>query len=141
MLHSNILQCTIKLFGELDMTNINIEEMNENMNKIGQSAYSAAKVLYTMNTNTVEQLFDQQIAMATLGMETITSQMDLMSTAKGYQAVIDGQTDIISDVSSKSQGIARNTLDILNETKENVTTWVEDVAKEAADNNPMVKAT
>ncbi len=123
------------------MTNINIEEMNENMNKIGQSAYSAAKVLYTMNTNTVEQLFDQQIAMATLGMETITSQMDLMSTAKGYQAVIDGQTDIISDVSSKSQGIARNTLDILNETKENVTTWVEDVAKEAADNNPMVKAT
>ncbi len=122
------------------MTNINIEGMNENMNKMGQSAYSAANALYTMNTNTVEQLFDQQIAMATLGMETITSQMDLMSTAKGYQAVIDGQTDIISDVSSKSQGIARNTLDILNETKEDVTAWVEDVAKEAADNNLVVKA-
>jgi len=122
------------------MTNINIEEMNENMNKMGQSAYSAAKALYTMNTNTVEQLFNQQIAMATLGMETITSQIELMSNAKGYQAVIDGQADIVSDVSSKSQGIARNTLDILNETKEDVTAWVEDVAKEAADNNPMVKA-
>ncbi|RKZ45183.1 MAG: hypothetical protein DRQ58_10705, partial [Gammaproteobacteria bacterium] len=67
MLHSNILRCTIILFGEFDMTNINIEGMNENMNKIGQSAYSAAKALYTMNTNAVEQLFDQQIAMATLG--------------------------------------------------------------------------
>jgi len=122
------------------MTNINIKEMNENMNKMGQSAYSAAKALYTMNTNTVEQLFNQQIAMATLGMETITSQIELMSNAKGYQAVIDGQADIVSDVSSKSQGIARNTLDILNETKEDVTAWVEDVAKEAADNNPMVKA-
>ena len=122
------------------MTNINIEEMNENMNKMGQSAYSAAKALYTMNTNTVEQLFNQQIAMANLGMETITSQIELMSNAKGYQAVIDGQADIVSDVSSKSQGIARNTLDILNETKEDVTAWVEDVAKEAADNNPMVKA-
>ena len=122
------------------MTNINIEEMNENMNKMGQSAYSAAKALYAMNTNTVEQLFDQQIAMATLGMETITSQIELMSTAKDYQSVIDGQTEISSDVSSKSQGIARNTLDILNETKEDVTTWVEDVAKETADNNPIVKA-
>jgi phasin family protein len=140
MLHSNILQCNIKLFGELDMTNINIEEVNHNMKKMGQSAYIAAKALYTMNTNTVEQLFDQQIAMATLGIETISSQMELVSTAKGFQTIIDGQADIASDLSSKSQGIARNTLDILNETKEDVTEWVEDVAKEAADNNPMVKA-
>jgi phasin family protein len=140
MLHSNILQCTINLFGEIDMTNINIEEMNENLNKMGQSAYSAAKALYTMNTNTVEQLFDQQIAIATLGMESITSQIELMSTAKGYQAIIDGQAEIASDLSSKSQGIARNTLDILNETKEDVTSWVEDAAKEATDNNPMGKA-
>lgn len=122
------------------MTNINIEEMNENMNKIGQSAYSAAKALYTMNTNAVEQLFDQQIAMATLGMETMTSQIQLLSSAKGYQAIVDGQADIVSDLSSKTQGIARNTFDILNETKEDATAWAEDVAKEAADNNPMVKA-
>ncbi len=122
------------------MTNFNFEEMNENMNKMGQSAYNAAKALYTMNTNTVEQLFDQQIAMATLCMESITSQMELMSTAKGYQAVVAGQADIANDISSKSQGIARNTLDILNESKEDVSTWVEEVAKEAADNNPMVKA-
>ena len=122
------------------MTNFNFEEMNENMNKMGQSAYNAAKALYTMNTNTVEQLFDQQIAMATLCMESITSQMELMSTAKGYQAVVAGQADIANDISSKSQGIARNTLDILNESKEDVSTWVEEVAKEAADNNPMEKA-
>ena len=122
------------------MTNINFEEMNENMSKIGQSAYSAAKALYTMNTDTVEQLFDQQIAMATLGMESITRQMELIGTAKGYQAVIEGQADIANDLSSKSQGIARNTLDILNESKEEVSAWVEEVAKEAADNNPMVKA-
>jgi len=122
------------------MTNINFEEMNENMNKMSQSAYSAAKAFCAMNTNTVEQLFDQQIAMATLGMETITNQMELMSNAKGYQAVVAGQADIANDISSKSQGIARNTLDILNETKEDVSAWVEEVAKEAADNNPMVNA-
>ncbi len=122
------------------MTNTNFKKMNENMNKMGQSAYSAAKALYTMNTNAVEQLFDQQVAMATLGMDAITSQVELMSTAKDYNAIVAGQADIANDVSSKSQGIARNTLDILNETKEDVTTWVEDVSKEAADHNPIVKA-
>ncbi len=122
------------------MTNTNFKEMNENMNKMGQSAYSAAKALYTMNTNAVEQLFDQQVAMATLGMDAITSQVELMSTAKDYNAIVAGQADIANDVSSKSQGIARNTLDILNETKEDVTAWVQDAAKEVADNNPMVKA-
>ncbi len=122
------------------MTNFNFETMNENMNKMGQSAYSAANALYAMNTNTVEQLFDQQIAMATLSMETITSQMELMSSARGYKAMVAGQADIANDISSKSQGIARNTLDILNESKEDVTAWVEDVTKEATDNNPMGKA-
>ena len=122
------------------MTNTNFKEMNENMNKMGQSAYSAAKALYTMNTNAVEQLFDQQVAMATLGMDAITSQVELMSTAKDYNAIVAGQADIANDVSSKSQGIARNTLDILNETKEDVTAWVQDAAKEVADTHPMVKA-
>ena len=110
------------------------------MNKMGQSAYDAAKAFYAMNTNTCEQLFDQQIAMATLGMETITSQMELMSTAKDYNTVVAGQTELANDISSKSQGIARNTMDIMNESKEDVSVWAEDVAKEAAANIEIVKA-
>jgi len=122
------------------MTNINLEQMNENMNKMGQTAYRAAKAFYTMNTDTLEQFFDQQIAIATLGVESIASQMELMGKAKDYQAVIEGQADIANDFSSKSQGIARNTLDILNESKDDVCAWIEETAKEAADNNPMIKA-
>ena len=122
------------------MTNINFTEMNENMNKMGQSAYSAANAFYAMNTNTCEQLFDQQIAMATLGMESITSQMELMSTTKDYTAIVTGQTELANEISSKSQGIARNTMDIMNETKEDVSAWVEDITKEAAANIEIVKA-
>lgn len=78
--------------------------------------------------------------MATLGMEAITSQMKLMITAKNYQAMVAGQTDIANDISNKSQGIARNTIDIMNESKVDVSAWVEEVAKEAADSIEMVKA-
>lgn len=122
------------------MTNINFEEMNENMGKMGQSAYSTAKALYEINTNTLEQLFDQQIAMATLGLESTTRQMELMCHAKDYQSVIEGQTDIANDISSKSQGIAHNTLDIMNESKDEVTAFIEKTAKEVADNIENIKA-
>lgn len=122
------------------MTNTNLEGMNENMNKMSQSVYNAGKAFYAMNINTCEQLFDQQIAMATLGVNSITSQMELMSTAKDYKAVIAGQTDIGNDISSTSQGIVRNTMDIMTESRENVSAWAEDVAKKATANIEMVKA-
>ncbi len=110
------------------------------MNKVSQSAYSAAKAFYALNTNTYEQLFEQQIAMATLGMESITSQMKLMSTTQDYNAVVAGQTELANEISSKSQDIARNSMDIMNESKEEVSAWVEGVAKETAANIEMVKA-
>ncbi len=122
------------------MTNINLEEINENVNKMAQSTYNMTKDFYTIGANTVEQIFDQQVAMATLGMKSITSQLKLAGTAKSYQAVVTGQADIADVISSTSQDIARDTLDILNESKEGVSEWLETVAKEAARNNPTVKA-
>ena len=122
------------------MTNINLEKMNENMSKMGQSAYNTAKAFCSLNTNIMEQIFDQQIAMATLGMESITRQIELTNNAKDYKAVIEGQADIANDFSNKSQGIVRNALDIINESKEEVTALVEKTAQEAADNIEMIKA-
>jgi len=122
------------------MTDINFEKMNETMSKMGQSAYNTAKALYDINTNTLEQLFDQHIAITTLGMESTVRQMELMGKAKDYQAFIEGQADIANDFGSKSQGIARNTLDIMNESKEEVTAFIEKTTKEAADNFEMIKA-
>ncbi len=122
------------------MTSITFDEMNENMGKMGQSVYSTVKALYDINSNTLEQIFDQQIAMATLGLESSTRQMELMCHAKDYHSVIEGQADIANDISSKSEGIARNTLDIMNESKDEVTAFIEKTAKEVADNIEIIKA-
>ena len=59
------------------------------------------------------------------------SQLQLASSAKGYKEMINGQTDIVADFSSKVQGIARNTLDIINESRDEVSTWFEKNVKEA----------
>lgn len=121
------------------MNKVNFEEISENMNKLGQSAYSAGKAFYSLNTDTLEQLFDQQLAAASLGLESYTRQLELIGKAKGYQAIIEGQAEIASDISGKTQGIARNTLDILTESKDEITAWAEKTAKETVANIPAVK--
>lgn len=109
------------------MTTVNFEQFN----KLGMSTYETMKQLYTINTNTMGQLVEQQFALAALGVEYATSQMKLASTAKGYKEVMNAQTDIASDISSKLQGIARNTLDIMNESRDEISNWFEKSAKEA----------
>ena len=103
----------------------------ENMNKLGKSAYEAVKELYAVNTNIAEQVFEQQLALTSLGVDYFISQLQLASSAKGYKEMINGQTDIVADFSSKVQGIARNTLDIINESRDEVSTWFEKNVKEA----------
>ena len=103
----------------------------ESMNKLGKSAYEAIKGLYAVNSNIAEQVFEQQLALTSLGVDYYISQLQLASSAKGYKEMINGQTDIVADFSSKVQGIARNTLDIINESRDEVNTWFEKNVKEA----------
>ncbi len=112
------------------MNTVNFDQFN----KLGMSTYETLKQLYTINTNTVEQLVEQQLALASLGIEYATSQMKLASTAKGYKEVMSAQTDMAGDISSKMQGIARNTLDIMNESRDEISAWFEKSVKDAEKN-------
>lgn len=103
----------------------------EQINKLGMSTYETLKQLYTINTNTVEQLIEQQFALATLGAEYAVTQMKLAGTVKGYKEILTAQTEIAGEINSKMQGIARNTLDIMTESKDEIGTWVEKSIKEA----------
>ena len=109
----------------------------ENVSKAGKSSYEAIKELYTINTNLAEQLAEQQLALVTLSVEYTTRQMKLASEARGYKEILSGQTEITTDISGKAQGIARNTLDILNESKNEITAWFEKGVKEAAKVVPL----
>ena len=103
----------------------------ENINKVGKSSYETVKGLYDINTNIVEQLIEQQFALFSLGNEYTARQLKLASETKGYKEVINGQTEITADISSKVQGIARNTIDIFSESKDDVNAWFEKGVEEA----------
>lgn len=102
----------------------------ENVNKVAKSSYESLKKLYAMNANFAEQIADQQLALLSIGIEYVTSEMKLASNAKGYKEIVSAQNELASEISNKLQGIARNTMDIMNETNEELTAWLEKNAKE-----------
>lgn len=106
-------------------------EIYDNVSKFGKTTYDSLKDLYAVNNNLFEQLLEQQYALMSLGVEYTTSQLNLAGTAKGYKEVINGQTEIVNNVNSKLQGISRNTLDIFNESKDEINNWFEKNIKEA----------
>ena len=103
----------------------------ENLNKLGKGSYESMKSLYMMQNKSVEQMIEQQMALMSLGVEFITRQMQLASEAKGYKEMLNGQTEVTMEVSNKIQGIARNTLDIVNEYRDELNAWCENCVKEA----------
>ena len=114
-------------------------EMIENMNKMGKTTYNAVKELYDINMKMVGQVYEQQMAIMNLGMEYTTSNMEMLGKSKGYKDVVSGQTALISETSEKVQGIARNTVDIMNESNDEVSAWVEKGVEDAANIIPMMK--
>ena len=114
-------------------------EIFETMNKLGKSNYDAMKELYEINMKIAGQISEQQMAFINLSLECATSQMDMIGKSKGYKDIFSGQTSLINEASEKVQGIARNTVDIMNESKDEVSAWVEKGVEDVASITPFAK--
>jgi Phasin protein len=114
-------------------------EIFETMSKLGKSNYDAMKELYNINLKIAGQIADQQQAFISLSMDCVSAQMEMIGKSKDYKEVINEQTALINETSAKVQGIARNTVDIMNESKEEVSAWVEKGVEEAATIVPFSK--
>jgi len=112
-------------------------ELFESINQIGKTSYDAMKELYDINIKIAGQFSEQQLAFINLSLKCTTSQMDMMAKSKGYKDIFSGQTALINDASEKAQGIARNTIDIINESKDEVSAWVEKGVEDIATIIPL----
>lgn len=114
-------------------------EYIEKMNNLGKSSYDAMKELYEINMRIAGQFTEQQAAFFNLYMECATAQMDMIGKSRDYKDIISKQTELMSEASEKAQGIARNTVDIMNESKDEVSAWVEKEVKVASAVVPFAK--
>ena len=114
-------------------------EMIEKANKLGKTSYDAMKDLCEINMKIASQVSEQQMAFLNLYLECATAQMEMLGKSSDYKDVMASQTTLINEASEKVQGIARNTVDIMNETKDDVSAWVEKGVEDASSIVPFAQ--
>ena len=103
-----------------------------------KKSYESLKELTEINKKSLEQIADQQMALFSLVVESNSKFFETVSKAKGYKDLLSAQSELTADFSGKALGIARNTADILTESKDEVSNWVEKQAKNIPTSNPFV---
>ena len=115
-------------------------EILENVNTMGKNFCESVRALYEINVNIAGQISDQHIAFANLYVDYMASQVNLISAAKDYKEIVAAQSKLIGEISEKTQGIVRNTIDIFNESNDEVSAWVKKGVEETTAVIPFAKS-
>lgn len=108
-------------------------KMFENWQDYSKGAMASAKELETINTRVIEQLTAKQMELANVAFETGTRYMSSLTEVKGVQELLAEQTKLATEFNEKLIEAARNTADILTESREAYQAWFEKSYKSAAE--------
>jgi len=103
-------------------------ENEQNMQKwakMQEEMLGALKELGDINTSTMSRLTERQMQMMGLYMESGSKQLKAIGEAKNVQDVVSAQTQAFSELNEKLVENARETGEILNEMKDNLSKWLE----------------
>ncbi|MCI0401719.1 MAG: phasin family protein [Gammaproteobacteria bacterium] len=116
-------------------------ELIQEWSKLGKTTSEALKELGDINAKLIERLTEQQLALINATVEGSAKQTRLLTEAKGIQDVISGQANLTADYSQKVFAIARRTADLLNQSRQDITAWVEKGMKTAGSEGAKKPAT
>lgn len=97
----------------------------ENWQEYGKNALEAAKELEAINTQVIEKLTGKQMELANAAFEASTKYVSSLGEVKGVQELFSEQTKLATELNEKVLEAARNTADILTETREAYQAWLE----------------
>lgn len=93
--------------------------------KSGSAFSESMQVLTDINTKTLRNLSEQQQALAHTFMEAWNRQIQLVTDVKGYPDLLSTQTKLATEQWNKCFAIARDTANVLEAGKVELTAWVE----------------
>lgn len=108
------------------------EQIIEDITAATKTSYEALQELGRINSETVNKLSQLQFSMASLGIEGSVEQAQLLTSTTNYQDLLTAESDFASSYSDKIMGIARQTADVLTQSRDEVTAWVEKSASSVA---------
>ncbi|MDX1518822.1 MAG: TIGR01841 family phasin [Gammaproteobacteria bacterium] len=108
------------------------DQIIEDISAATKTSYEALQELGRINSETVSKLTQLQFNMASLGIEGSVEQARLLTSTTNYQELLTAESDFASNYSDKIMSIARQTADVLSESRDEVTAWLEKSASSVA---------
>jgi hypothetical protein len=103
------------------------------LNEFNAKALDATKRLGEINQRVGQRVLEQQLGLANAWVETGTRSLELLGKAKGYQDLVAGEAELVQAYGKQCLDTYRETLDILNEARDEVSGLVEEGVKNAAE--------
>ena len=100
----------------------------EQLQDRGKSAYNYWRKFGEINTELVRRLGEVQMNLTTLGIENGAEQLKLLSTSNNYQKAVQAESELMVNYGGRAVSLARETLDVLNDSRDELLQWVEESA-------------
>ncbi|GEM_PF-651836 len=115
-------------------------ELMKQWAEANQSVMESIKQLGEINTTVMTKLTERQMSVINAYMEGVSQQLDTMKDAQNVQDVISSQAKLAQEFSGKMLENARQTMDVLMQTRSELSGWVEKGVEKSMENvNKTVK--
>jgi phasin family protein len=132
-----MLHCTntgvVALNGDVIMQN----QMFDAYNEMAQGSFEALRKLGEINLRAGERLFQQQLDLTNVMLETSTKGMEVVTKAKGYQELMASQAKLAQDYGQEFLKSYRSAIEVLTEARDSAAD-VMDQQMQAASKNVQV---
>ena len=102
------------------------EKLVEQLGETGKSTYGYWRRFGEINTELMRRLGELQMNLASLGIESSAEQLKLLSANSNYKEVMQGESELLVNYGSRAVDLARESLDVLNDSREELLRWVEE---------------
>lgn len=110
------------------------KEIFEGLEKLNHITFNSIMRLGEINARALERLTEHQLKVANAYMESNAKQLQMLGAATGVQDAIVAQSRMVAELNESLVSHAKQTVELLMETKEEFVEWVEDAMKVAKEN-------
>lgn len=105
-----------------------INDITKQWNEISKTVIQSMEELSNINTNVIEKLTEQQLAVLNTCMEASQQELNLTTTkahTKDPQALLVAQTDLVAQCNNKLMAIVQSTGKILKDCNNEIINWTD----------------
>ena len=101
------------------------KELIEQWSRLAQTAFDSFKELSEINSRVVERLSQQNYELLNTYFLAGIKGVQLVAEPKSYQDLVAGQSALVAEYGDKLTAASRKTVDVLGESRNEYTAWVE----------------